>query len=142
MDLAHVNRCSHKFIKTYTNDWYKILGSTALPTWRHGRRSVLQFNITEDDLAPLLSYHTCIELGLVTINDCDSPSNSSGIKDTRSIGVTVGIADLLEEYKNVFGGLGDLPGEYHIVTDDIVPPGVHPPRRVPVALRPDQGETG
>ena len=95
----------------------------------------MQFNITEDDLAPLLSYCTCIELGLVTINDCESPSTSSGIKDTPSIGVTIGIADLLEEYKDVFGGLGDLPGEYHIVTDDTVPPVVHPPRRVPVALR-------
>lgn len=31
--------------------------------------------------------------------------------------------------------LGDLPGEYHIVTDDSVPPVVHPPRCVPVALR-------
>ena len=48
-------------------------------------------------------------LVLVTINDCDSPSNSIGIKDTPSIGVTVGIPDLLEEYKDVFGGLGDLP---------------------------------
>ena len=31
--------------------------------------------------------------------------------------------------------MGDLPGEYYIVTDDAVPPVVHPPRRVPVALR-------
>lgn len=45
------------------------------------------------------------------------------------------MADLLEGYKDVFEGLGDLPGEYHIVTDDSVPPVVHPPRRVPVALR-------
>ena len=95
----------------------------------------MQFNITEDDLAPLLSYHTCIELGLITIKDCDSPSTSSGIKNTPSVGVTVEIADLLGEYKDVFGGLGDLPGEYHIVTDDTVPPVIHPPRRVPVALR-------
>jgi len=51
---------------------------------------------------------------LVTINECDSPSNSIGIKDTPSIDVTVGILDLLEEYKDVFGGLGDLPGEYHL----------------------------
>ena len=99
------------------------------------KRHVLQFNITEDDLAPLLSYSTCIGLGLITINDCDSPLNSSGLKDTPSVSVTTGIADPLEEYKDVFEGLGDLPGEYHIVTDDRVPPVIHPPRRVPVALR-------
>lgn len=137
VDLAQVKRCSHKFIKTYTNERYKILGSTELPTWRHEKRNVLPFNITKDDLGPLLSYSTCIGLGLITINDCDSPSNVSSLEDTPSVGiaVTVGIADILEEYKDVFEGLGDLPGEHHIVTDDTVPPVVHPPRRVPVALR-------
>ena len=77
-DYQRATGCSHKFIKTYTNERYKILRSTALPTWRHGKRSVLQFNITDDDLAPLSSYRTCIELGLVTIKDihdhCYCPS--------------------------------------------------------------------
>ena len=86
-------------------------------------------------LAPLLSYRTHIELGPITINGHDSPSNSSDIKDAPSVGVTVGIADLLEEYKDVFGGLGDLPAKYHIVTVDTVSPVVHPSRCVPVALR-------
>ena len=137
VDLAQVKRCSHKCIKTYTNERYKILGSTELPTWRREKRNVLPFNITEDDLAPLLSYSTCIGLGLITINDCDSPSSFSSLEDTPSVGiaVTVGIANLLEEYKDVFEGLGDLPGEYHIVTDSTVLPVVHPPRRVPAALR-------
>ena len=137
MDLAQVKRCSHKFIKTYTNERYKILGSTELHKWRREKRNVLPFNITEDDLAPLLSYSTCIGLGLITINDCDSPSSFSSLEDTPSVGiaVTVGIANLLEEYKDVFEGLGDLPGEYLIVTDSTVLPVVHPPRRVPAALQ-------
>ena len=41
VDLAQVKCCSHKFIKTYTNERYKILGSTALPTRWHGKRTVL-----------------------------------------------------------------------------------------------------
>ena len=84
---------------------------------------MLPFNIPEDDLASLLSYSKCIGLGLITINDCDSPSSFSSLEDTPGVGiaVTVGIADLLEEYKDVFEGLGDLPGEYHIVTDNTVP---------------------
>ena len=137
VDLKQVNGCSHKFIKTYTNERYRIMGSTELPIWRHGKRDVLLFNITEDDLAPLLFYSTCIELGLITINDCDSTiaSNSHGHGLTPGVAVTTGITDLLDEYKDVFEGLGELPGEYHIVTDDAVPPVVHPPRRVPVALR-------
>ena len=125
--LAQGKRCSHKFIKTYTDEQYKILGSTAFPSWCHGP--------VHHYLAPLLSYHTHIELRPITINGHDSPSHSSDIKDTPSVGVTVGIADLLEEYKDVFGGLGDLPAKYHIVTVDTVPPVVHPPRCVAVALR-------
>ena len=44
-------------------------------------------------------------------------------------------SDLLTEYNDVFEGLGDLPGEYHIVTAEAVKPVIHPPRRVPVSLR-------
>jgi len=61
---------------------------------------VLLFNIIEDDLAPSLSYSTCIELGLVTSNDCDSTmvSNSSGFKLISGIAATTGVTFLLDEY--------------------------------------------
>ena len=36
----------------------------------------------------------------------------------------------------MFEGLGELPGEYTIITDERVQPKVHPLRRVPVAVRP------
>lgn len=75
-------------MKTRTDERYKTLGSSELATWRHGIRSVLRFNITEDDLASLLSYGTSIGLGLVTINDCDSLSHSSGLNDNPSVRVT------------------------------------------------------
>lgn len=41
VDLKQVNRCPHKFIKTYTNERYKIMGSTELPIWRYGKKDVL-----------------------------------------------------------------------------------------------------
>ena len=84
----------------------------------------------------LLSHNTCIELGLVTINDCDSTitPNSYGLDSIPAVAKTTGTTDLLDEYKDVFKSLGDLPGEYHIITDDAVPSVVHPPRRVPMDL--------
>ena len=84
----------------------------------------------------MLSYSTCVELGLITINDCDSTiaSNFHGHGLTPGVAITTGITDLLDKYKDVFKGFGDLPGEYHTVTDDAVPPVVHPPLHVPVAL--------
>lgn len=43
--------------------------------------------------------------------------------------------DILEEYSEVFSGTGCLPDTHHIEIDVTVKPVVHPPRRVPVALR-------
>ena len=71
-----------------------------------------------------------MDLGLVSINDSDDM-----FSPTPRVGSTTVTPDLLEEFKDVFEGLGDLPGEYHIATDDTVRPVVHPPCRVPVALR-------
>ncbi|XP_061178377.1 uncharacterized protein K02A2.6-like [Saccostrea echinata] len=42
---------------------------------------------------------------------------------------------LLTEYKDVFEGIGRLEGDYHLVVDKSIPPVVHPPRRVPLALK-------
>ena len=44
---------------------------------------------------------------------------------------------MLEEFKDVFTGIGKMPGKHHnffIVIDENVRPVVHPPRRVPFAL--------
>ena len=44
---------------------------------------------------------------------------------------------VLREYTDVFEGLGCLAGNYRIEIDTTVKPVVHPPRRVPCALRED-----
>ena len=44
-------------------------------------------------------------------------------------------AYVLRKYKDCFEGVGCFEGEYHVTLDATVPPVVHPPRRIPVALR-------
>ena len=154
--MQKINRCTHMYIRTYTGERYQILGWVTLPVWRHGKQSSLTFNITNDDFTPLLSLKTCTAMGFLTINDSDrkvnSVSNTSGVcvpsgysdspqpapRSSLRKAVRAAVkekADLLTEFKDVFEGLGELPGEYHIVTDDSVTPVIHPPRRVPVPLR-------
>ena len=41
----------------------------------------------------------------------------------------------MKEYSDVFEGLGCTDGLYHMEVDETVRPVVHPPRKVPVALR-------
>ena len=44
------------------------------------------------------------------------------------------VQNLTESYKDVFEGLGCLPGEHKIQLDETVPPVIHPCRKVPFAL--------
>ena len=54
---------------------------------------------------------------------------------TRPKGDETAKAHILNEYADVFDGIGCFEGEYHITLDSTVPPVVHYPRRIPVALR-------
>ena len=42
---------------------------------------------------------------------------------------------ILDEYRDVFNGLGCLPGEYNIEVNQNHTPVVHAPRRLPFAIR-------
>jgi hypothetical protein len=42
---------------------------------------------------------------------------------------------VFSEYSDVFEGTGCLPGVYRLETDPSVKPVVHPPRKIPIALR-------
>ena len=43
--------------------------------------------------------------------------------------------DILRAYKDVFTWLGCVPGQQHIQIDPAVAPVIHPPRKVPLALK-------
>lgn len=45
--------------------------------------------------------------------------------------------NILSEYEDLFTGLGCVPGVHHIQVNPDVSPVIHPPRKVPVALRKD-----
>ena len=113
-----------KVIVSYTGQRRTITDKASLPIWQGTRRKTLNFNIIEGNYQPVLSLNSCINLELVKLRDCEI------------LALYWHVDDPIEEYKDIFGGLGELPGEYRIITDDSVQPKVRPPRRVPVALRP------
>ena len=67
-----------------------------------------------------------LQVNLIKILDSD--------RDPRVNVLTTDTEPLLEEYDDVFEGLGKLDGQYHIVTYESIRPAVHPPRRLPVAM--------
>ena len=100
---------------SYSGHHIKTLGTTNLTSVCKNVEHNVQFFVTEMDSTAMLGVEACQRLGL--------------IERLCSVGV-----DITEEYADSFKGLGCLPGEYKIKLDPSVPPLVHAPRKVPVAL--------
>jgi hypothetical protein len=82
---------------------------------------VLKFFVVPNDTQPILSADACTELcAIVRVHDVDKPLTKY---------------ELIKDYGDVFKGLGKLPKAHHIQLDPFVEPVVHPPRKVPAALR-------
>ena len=86
----------------------------------------MTFNVIDAEYQPILSLNISIAFGIVLLQD----------SDVLSLTISSRSNAILEEFKDVFEGLGELPGEYKIITDETVKPKVHPPRRVLIAVRP------
>ena len=122
--LQHLKPCQ-KEIVSYTGEHRKMTGKVNLPVWSGRHRKSLDFNIIDGDYEAILSLNTSVGLGFVGLHNCDVPATHVNSPSTT----------LQEEFADVFEGLGALPGKYQIVIDENIPPCVHAPRRVPVALR-------
>ena len=84
----------------------------------------------------ILGLPTCRALGLVTLNYALLTEHCSA-KPVKSklTGDLSAKKKVLEEYSDVFSGIGCFEGSYHITVDPKASPVVHPPRRVLVTLQ-------
>ena len=104
-----------------------IEGKATLYATRNGHTHKIQVSVVNGrGYEPILSKKSMLEMNLIKILDCD--------RDPRINVLKTGKDPLLEEYADVFEGLGKLDGKYSIVTDKSMKPVVHPPRRLPVAM--------
>ena len=111
-------------LKLYDGTVMLVLGECTLCCECKGVKHSLNFKVIAGSQKPLLSGETCNNLGLITINEVHQVSTPDSNGDT-----------LIREYRDVFEGLGCLPGEYQIEIDSKVSPVQHAPRRAPVALK-------
>ena len=86
------------------------------------------FHVVNDDVTPILGAQACKEMGLVEriYRVVSSPTNKlyENIPE-----------DIMKEYGPLFKGIGCMPGHHSIQVDPSVKPVVHPPRKVPLALK-------
>ena len=91
---------------------------------------VLEFQIVDHDVIPVLGLQTCQELDVIQKVESVKSVSSEGPEPSVSQK-----SNILDEFSDKFHGLGKLKNyEHHIEIDKSVPSVVHPPRRVPFAL--------
>ena len=92
-----------------------------------GKLNSITLDVLENAPWPIIDENTCIKNGSMNVE-----------KDVNAVEAEnepLSKSKILNDYKEVFTGLGCLPGEYHIEIDPSVKPVQHAPRRVPVPLR-------
>ena len=104
-------------LESYAKTRIKPVGKCELPCWVRGEEYQVCFQVVDGNYVPLLGRETCEKMHLI--------QRINAIKDNS----------ILDEFPEVFQGLGCLSGKYHININPLVPPVVHPPRRVPHSKR-------
>ncbi|XP_072040571.1 uncharacterized protein [Amphiura filiformis] len=111
-------------LKMYNQSKMRPLGHTKLKVRNpaNGKKYLMTVTVIKEPYKPIIGKKAAEYMGLVEIK-------------YENIQLVEAANQILEEYTDVFDGLGHLPGQYKIQVDKTVPPVAQPPRRVPAALR-------
>ena len=112
-------------LRLYDESLVQALGECELQCKYQDKQHLLNFKIVQGSLQPLLSGETCTSMGLITVH----------IANSVDISPATVPEDIIIKYKDVFEGLGCLPGEYHLEVDPNITPVKHTPRRVAIPLK-------
>ena len=104
-------------VNTTSGDTRAVCKLASVKTRQIHRKYQVCFQVVDGNYVPLLSRETCEKMHLI--------QRINAIKDNS----------ILDEFPEVFQGLGCLSGKYHININPLVPPVVHPPKRVPHSKR-------
>ena len=121
---------SNTRLRTYNQSIIKPVGAATLKCTVNGIRKKIHFEVVRDAPTSLLSGKASEALKLIQFKqDCL-------VNTISEISVTSLTKDeVLTEYRDVFGGLGRLPGHYHIDMDPDVKPVQNTGRRVPLPVK-------
>ena len=96
------------------------------------------FHVVDTVGPTILGLPTCTDLHLITLNysiTTQSKELQPLCPKPPSTRNSAAKENLIKRYGDCFEGIGCFQGEFHIALDPSIPPVVHPPRRVPEALR-------
>jgi len=116
----------------YNNETIDILGTCIVNIKCNGKLLKAMFSVVNDeDKQTLLGLDTSEKLGLIerapTVKCVYVISQKKESEQVKR--------EILQEYGELFHGLGQFSGLYHIKLNPNVKPVVHAPRKIPVALK-------
>ena len=114
---------SKNMLKSFSGHRIKPLGVITLPVTVNDTVYYENFQIVKLDhnVPNVLGIESCLKLNL--------------LHKGPSVPVNTIDNDVISEYNDLFVGIGCLPGDDRIVIDKSVSPVVHPPRKIPVAMK-------
>ncbi|XP_052820412.1 uncharacterized protein K02A2.6-like [Mya arenaria] len=125
-------RQAQKRLTAYDGKPLCVEGYITIPCKYNGQTYNEEFYIVKSGSSPILGLQTCLRMNL--INLVLAMNSSTPSKD--NVNHTPLTKDkVLSKYADVFEGIGQLPGECEIHLHKNVLPVVHPPRKVPVAIK-------
>ena len=124
-------------ITAYGGNEVVTYGTCKLKLHAKGEVVMETFHVVKASDPVIIGYPTCKSMNLVTVN-CSLnlkhlPANDNATSGNSSNDQANNL--ILKDYGDCFDGIGCFQGSYHITLDPEVPPVVHPPRRIPEALR-------
>ncbi|XP_062619910.1 uncharacterized protein K02A2.6-like [Saccostrea cucullata] len=120
---------SNSKLTLYDGSRMKPLGQAIVNCEQNGKQYKLEFQIVDVKQYPLLSAEACDKMKIIQLSE--NVHSVTGKEKHKELTKEY----ILAEYKDVFTGLGCLPGEYHLEIDKSVTPLQHSPRRVAAPLK-------
>ena len=114
-------------LKAYGGHTVEHEGKVELECSANGQECKLDFLVTTTKAPPVLGLKACLVLGLIQKGDQFEHS-------VDSVDKPITLSSLLQEFQDVFEGLGKFPEAYHIQTKPKVEPVIQPLHRVPHSL--------
>ena len=109
---------------SYSGHEIKTLGKSDVAVDYKGRYHVIEFQVVDVDVIPVLGLQTATDLQLI-----------QRLYTVASSGTQFTKPEILSTYADQFRSIGALLGGYEIKTDESATPVVHPPRRIPYLLK-------
>ena len=120
---------SNTILRTYGGNSIPLIGvCTMTVKFQHKTVNALFYIVNVNNAKPLMGLNSSQDLNIITINTVESDNKSKN-------------NSILEQYDDIFKGLGKADGEYTIKLSENAKPTIHSPRKVPLTVLPKLKET-